>query len=167
MVSKDWYVAYTFPKQERKVNRQLTQLGIETYLPFYETIRQWSDRRKKLEVPLFPNYIFVRTHSKKLAELLSVDGLSRFVAFGGTYATVRSEEIRAIDHLLRTGLTVQRESYPFKVGEEVEIGSGPLAGLRGCIMQRKGKARFILKVEGIKQALAIDLPRAYLKAAHI
>ena len=76
----DWIVIYTYPKFEQKIEKELIKIDIETFLPMHEVVRQWSDRKKKLTLPLFPNYLFVRTDSRNRWKVLAIKGVVKFLS---------------------------------------------------------------------------------------
>jgi transcription antitermination factor NusG len=95
-----WYVVYTRPQSERIVASGITNLGIESYLPTYEVVRQWRDRKKKLSVPLFPNYVFVRVTEAMRGYLFSIKELVKFVSIERKPVVVRDTEITMIKKIL-------------------------------------------------------------------
>ncbi len=164
MTNMEWYVAYTYPKFEKRVSEAISRTGVQSFLPLQVSVRQWSDRKKKVEFPLFPNYVFAYTSVEMLAELRLIDGITRFISFGGKFATATNEEIQLIKRLLNSKWPVQRETFTFRVGDFAMINHGPLQGMKGKLVQRNGKNRFLVQIEGIQQALSIEVPTNYLQA---
>ena len=138
-----WNVLYTTPRAEKKVYNRLVEMDIETYLPLYKTIRQWSDRKKKVEVPLFNSYIFVRSSEKQRFEILSVYGVVRYLYYLGKPAIIRQKEIDGIRRFLN-----QTEGYKIsvEVGDKVEIASGVFEGVFGEVI-RVGKGKLVFQIE--------------------
>src|SRR6266849_7775753 len=123
-----WYAAYTCAKHEKRVAEQFTERALENFLPQYESVRRWKDRRMKLQLPLFPGYLFVRLALPDRLKALQVPGVARLVGFNGQPAVLPDREIQA----LRTSLAVQVRAEPLPyltVGRRVRIERGPLAGV--------------------------------------
>jgi transcription antitermination factor NusG len=156
-----WLVIYTTPRAEKKVNERLRERGIETYLPLYKTIRQWSDRKKKVELPLFNSYVFVHVCEQERRTVLETDGVVRFLFFLGKPAVVRPEEIEAIKLFLHEteGMKIKVE-----VGQKVEIASGPMEGIYGEVI-RIGKEKLLLRVEQLSMSLVAEVDRSMVKQA--
>lgn len=153
----NWYVVYTRFKTERKVASLISGMGIESYLPLHKVIKQWSDRKKKLEVPLFPNYVFVRIDSAKKGLLLSIKGLIRFVSIQNTPVVVREKEISTIKMVLAGAAEVTTEEY-FVEGVKVRINEGHLAGLEGFIIRRYQNTRLLVRIESLLRAYSFNVP---------
>ncbi|MGY2134449.1 UpxY family transcription antiterminator [Hymenobacter sp. HD11105] len=149
-----WYAVYTYPNLERKIYSALIKQTVLAYLPLRKVVRQWSDRVKELEIPLFPNYLFVRIHDHERANVLKVSGVARFVAFDNQLAIIPNEEIETIRKLER--VSVELESRLI-TGDRVQIMRGPLQGLKGVLFKKKGKERFGMQLEGLQQALSLDV----------
>ena len=158
-----WYVMYTAPRAEKKVAQRLTENGLEVFLPMVEEIRQWSDRKKKVQRALFNGYLFVKTTKDKLWESLQVQGAVKFVNFSGTHATVRDEEILMIQRVLATGVAVEVEATEIAPGEKVKILGGPMLGFTGECVNKGNKDYFVIRIPGILQTLMVNLPRKYLE----
>jgi transcription antitermination factor NusG len=150
-----WYAAYTCPRHEKSVAEQLTGRGVEFYLPLYETVSRWKDRRVWLSLPLFPGYVFVRIPLRERLLVLGVPSVVRLVGFNGRPAPLPEEEIES----LRNGLSALRaEPYPFlKAGRRVRIVQGPLEGLEGVLLRRKGRYRLVLSLDLIQRSICVDV----------
>ena len=157
--NEPWNVLYTTPRAEKKVYDRLMELGIETYLPLYKTIRQWSDRKKKVEVPLFNSYIFVRSPGKQRFEILTVYGVVRYLYYLGKPAIIRQKEIDGIRRFLN-----QTEGYKItvEVGDKVEIASGVMEGVFGEVI-RVGKDKLVLQIEQLGMNLVAEVDRDMVK----
>jgi transcription termination/antitermination protein NusG len=163
MSDLNWYVMYTTSRSEKKVSQRLKEKGIEVFLPMVEELRQWSDRKKKVQKALFNGYIFVKTEKSKLWESLQVPGAVKFVNFSGEHATVRNEEIEAIKRIVETGVAVETDSSEIEKGEQVTILGGPLQGMQGECVNKGNKDYFIIRVPGINQNLMVNIPRKFLQ----
>jgi transcription antitermination factor NusG len=151
-----WHVVYTMPNNERKVVSRITDMGIESYLPLQKVIRQWRDRKKKLEVPLFPNYVFVKVDEPRRGSLMSIRELVGFVSIGKKPVVVKEEEILAIQHATNQDLRVVPEEK-FCEGKKVRIGYGQFSGLEGTIVQKNGNTRLIITIEGLGRAFSFNI----------
>ncbi|HLW19453.1 MAG TPA: UpxY family transcription antiterminator [Cyclobacteriaceae bacterium] len=158
-----WYVMYTTPRSEKKVEQRLKEKGLEVYLPIVEEIRQWSDRKKKVQRPLFNGYLFVHTTKDKLWESLQVSGAVKFVNFAGEHATIREEEIASLKRVIATGVAVEVETSDIVKGQQVRILGGPLQGLEGECIQKANKDYFIIRIPSINQSMMVNVPQKYLE----
>jgi transcription antitermination factor NusG len=161
-VESRWYAIYTCANHEKTVARQLELRSIESFLPLFEKISRWKDRRVKLQLPLFTGYLFVRMALVEKLRVLQVPGVVSLVGFNGTPVPLVDDEIEAI----RSGLSrLRAEPHPFlKVGRRVRVKSGPLAGLEGILLRKKGSCRFVLSLELIQRSVAADIDIADVAA---
>jgi len=151
-----WRVVYTRPKTERKVASNIADMGIESYLPMHKVVRQWSDRKKRLEVPLFPNYVFVRVNEIDCVALYSIKELVKFVTIEKRPVVIRENEIVAIKRVLSEEVDISTEEY-FQEGMRVRIKQGQFEGLEGVVVKKQGSARLIIKIEGLMKAFSFSI----------
>ena len=163
MSEMQWYVMYTTSRAEKKVANRLKEKGLEVYLPMTEELRQWSDRKKKVQKALFNGYLFVKTFKANLWEALQVPGAVKFVNFAGEHATVRQQEIDTIQRVLETGVAVETDNSEIEEGEQVKILGGPLQGMEGECINKGNKDYFIIRIPGINQNVMVNIPRKYLE----
>ncbi|UJP63535.1 UpxY family transcription antiterminator [Mongoliitalea daihaiensis] len=163
MSDLNWFVLYTTSRAEKKVAQRLQEKGLEVYLPLIEELRQWSDRKKKVQKALFNGYLFVKTSRTNLWESLQVPGAVKFVHFAGEHATVREEEIKTIQRILETGVAVETESGEIEKGQLVKIVGGALEGMEGECINKGNKDYFIIRIPGIAQNMLVNLPRKFLQ----
>jgi transcription antitermination factor NusG len=151
-----WYAAYTSPRHEKTVAQQMEGSGIQCFLPLYRSVRRWKDRRKELELPLFPGYVFVRIILRDRLQVLRVPGIVHLVAFSGKPAVLPEAEIESLRQGLLRG--VHAEPHPYlKVGRKVRVLSGPLSGVEGILVRRKEKFRVVLSVHLIQRSVAVEV----------
>ncbi len=151
-----WYAACTCANHEKQVAGQLSGRGVEHFLPLYETVHRWKDRRVRLQLPLFPGYIFVRLPLRERLRVLEVPSVVRLVGFGQTLAVALPDaEIEAFRSGLEAGLRAQPHPY-LTIGRRVRIKNGPLAGMEGVLRRRKGNYRVVLSVDLIRQSVAVE-----------
>ena len=130
---KNWLVIYTKPRNEKKVAERLEQEGFEAYCPLIQTMRQWSDRKKKVSVPMFPSYVFVHISEKERLEIVKVPGVMNFIFWQGRPAIVRDEEIESVRHIEEKGQNVEVSALQVEKGQLITIPSGPLKGQKGVV----------------------------------
>jgi transcription antitermination factor NusG len=155
-ISNEWIIGYTYPNAEKKVHRRLENMGVSSFLPLQKVIRNWCDRKKKLEIPLFPGYIFIYTSLYERYNLLNIEGLIRYVAFEGKPATISTGVIDSLKKMLMSEVEVSTEN--FLAGMHVKINEGPFMGAEGILVRRNGKARFVIQIQALERAVSIDLP---------
>lgn len=151
-----WYAFYTRPNHEKRVEAQLQEKGLESYLPLRTVIRRWSDRRKQIQEPLFRCYVFVHADEKERVAALETHGVVRMIWFNGKPAVVRDEEIEAIQCILRERPAAEA-CVPIEIGEYVEIIRGPLTGIQGRMIMTKGAGRLVVSIDSIGQAVNFDV----------
>jgi transcriptional antiterminator RfaH len=144
-----WYVIYTKPRNEKKVADRLKLLGIEVYCPMITIIKQWSDRKKKVQMPLLNSYVFVNLNEKDRELVFQVSGVVRYLFWLGKPAIVREEEITALQEGLKETIT-SFEVSSIKIGDMLPIPTGPFQGKEGVIKQiNKNSLQLILKELGV------------------
>lgn len=151
-----WYAAYTCANHEKRVRDHLDQRSVESFLPVYETVRRWKDRRMRLQLPLFQGYVFVHLALRDRLRVLQTPSVVRLVGFGDRPAALPDLEIEA----LRTGLKreMRMEPFPFlKVGHRVRVRSGPLQGLEGMLVRKKNASQFVISLNLIMRSVAVEI----------
>ena len=133
-ISKNWFVLFTKPRNELKVTERLRSIGIEGYAPCKIEVRQWSDRKKKVLVPLLPSMVLVQLLEKEVEVVFNVPGAVRFLFEHGKRASVSNEEVLAMKRYLET--VVQKESKRLAVGDLVKV---PLLEQEAILLSIKGK----------------------------
>lgn len=157
-----WYAIYTRPRFEKKVAQELSDSCIEVYLPIIQVTKVWSDRKKRISEPLFPSYLFVHANERERYDALQPVGSVRVVSFNGAPVRVPSEQIDSVRRMLETGHapSVQNALRP---GTAVEVATGSLAGLRGVVHEARGKYHFTVYIDGICQAVAVNIDASHLR----
>ena len=163
MLDLKWYVMYTASRSEKKVADRLEERGWEVYLPIVEELRQWSDRKKKVQRPLFNGYVFVKTERNKLWECLQVPGAVKFVHFSGHHATIREEDLDTIKRVVATGVAIETDGSEIEPGEKVKVIGGPLQNMSGEVIEKGNKDYFLIRVPGIMQNMMITIERRFLQ----
>jgi len=151
-----WYAAYTSSRHEKTVAEHLRQREVECFLPLYETVRRWNNGRHRVQLPLFPSYVFVRMGVRDKLRVLQVPGLSQLVTFQGAPAALPDSEIETLRTALAAGVSAQPYRY-LHVGSRVEICHGPLQGLRGVLLRHQAQFRVVLSVEMIMRSIVVEV----------
>ncbi len=158
-----WYAVHTSSRHEKRVAEQLEGKRIDHFLPVYEAVHRWKDRRVTLHLPLFPGYVFVRIPLKNRLAVQEIPGVAQIVGFGGHPVALPDNEMEA----LRTGLAAQlrAEPHPYLViGDRVRVVRGPLAGAEGILIRKKDKIRVVLSLELIMRSVAVEVDASDLEA---
>ena len=158
-----WYALYVRSRFEKKVHSQLLQQDVETYLPLIEEVRLWSDRKKKIQEPLFKGYLFVRINLKEKLNVLKADGVVKFVGINNRPSAIPDDQMNWIKIILQSADAVKREKYPVQ-GERVEVVGGPLRGIQGIVSQVRGSTKLIIIVEAISRSLSVEVPPEFLRS---
>jgi transcription antitermination factor NusG len=158
--SNHWFAAYTFPRHEKKVSLFLDQLQVKSFCPVYTTVHYWKQRKAEVQLPLFPGYVFVNISEKERISVLSVPGVVHLVGSKGKPSPLPADQIEA----LRTSLRSRAASpHPFlSPGQTVRISSGPLSGLEGVVLRRKGQMRIVVSLATIGQSIVLELEESDL-----
>lgn len=152
----NWYIFYTYPNYEKKVQKLLSQKNIHCFLPLQRVTRQWSDRKKSIEVPLFPNYIFIKTSAHERHNALKTNGVVKYVSFDGKPVVLPEKDISVIQKLITENIEISTERI-FAKGDNIRIINGPFCGLQGYLFEQKGKTRFGLKLESMEHSISIEI----------
>jgi transcription antitermination factor NusG len=157
-MEKKWLVFYTKSRHEEKVRDRLTKGGYEVFLPMQQVMRQWSDRRKKVMVPLFNSYIFVFEGEPVIEEIVKTPGISWNVRHNNKPATLHPKEFESINRFLETGLYIETLSIPdLKVGDHVEVAEGPLKGISGRLIHTPDGEKFSVTLSVLGSSMVVKL----------
>ena len=147
---KQWYAVYTKSRSEKKLFSLLCSKGVECFLPLRKELRQRSDRKKWVELPLLPSYLFVQISEKDRFDVLNTPGAVRYIIFDGKPATIPVQQIAYLQNLVESKSRDLEVCYgAMDPGEYVEVTSGPLRGIKGEVLQIKGKYRIVLRFESL------------------
>lgn len=163
MKDMKWYALYTNPRAEKKVAASLTLHGYENYLPLQVTLKQWSDRKKKVEEPLFKSYLFVKTElSREYYPILAIPGVVKFVRIGPQIVPIRDEVIDAVKISLMHYSEIELKPITLALNKEVEIIAGPLKGARGLVVEQSNGQYFAINIEQLGTSMQVKVPAACL-----
>ncbi|MGH7476958.1 MAG: transcription termination/antitermination protein NusG [Longimicrobiales bacterium] len=155
-----WYACYTRARAEKKTAEVLARRGFEAYLPLVARERQWQDRRKVVEFPAFPSYVFLRFRLTELHEVIRTPGVSTVVRVRGYPTPIADEEVENIRRFVQAlpASGVVADSRPFLAeGQWVRVREGPLEGVKGVIAERRSRTRFLVGLSTIGQGLEVDM----------
>ena len=151
-----WYAVYTRSRHEKTVAQQLGHKSVDHFLPLFETIRNWRNGRFRVRLPLFPGYLFVHIALQERLQVLQVPGVVGLVSSNGMPVALPQAEIETIRDALTKGLQAHPHPY-LTVGSRVRINSGPLEGLNGILVRKKGQLRVVVSVDLIMRSIAVDI----------
>ena len=162
---KHWYVIYTRSRAEKKAEAELQARGIECFLPLQKKLRQWKDRKKWVEMPLISGYCFVHISRKEYDIVLQTNHVVCYVTFEGRAAVVPEQQITFLKQMLKQyDFDVNVSHETFKPGKKVEIIKGSLLGLKGELIESRGKHKFLLRIDEMETGFAVEIPAKYLSA---
>lgn len=155
-----WYACYTRARHEKSVERHLASRGFGTFLPLIERERQWKDRVKRVEFPLFPSYVFARFRLADVHGVLTTPGLATIVRVDGRPVSIPAEELenvrRFVAALAASGAEVELRPL-VEEGQRVRILGGPFRGVEGVVVERRGRRRVLVGLSAIRQGLEVDV----------
>lgn len=157
-----WYAVYTRSRHEKCVREQCERRSIESFLPLYETVHRWKDRRTRVQLPLFSGYVFVRIELIHRFDVLQIPGVVRLVGFNGQPTALNEEEIEALQRGLSGGVSTKPHPY-LTSGRRVRIKDGPLSGMEGIFLRRKGNLRVVISISLLQRSIAVDADLADLE----
>ena len=157
--SGNWYALYTYPRHEKLVAQQIERRHICCFLPLYRSVRRWKDRRKELELALFPGYVFVNIELQNRLQVLKVPGAVRLVTFNGQPAALPQQEIESLRKRQSSFGAILPHPY-LCVGRRVRVRSGPMQGLEGIIRRSKDKCRVVFSLDLIMRSVSVEVDEA-------
>jgi len=158
-----WYAVWTRSRHEQVVRTQLDEKHVPAFLPTMRRWSRWKDRKKQIDVPLFPGYVFARFEAGERLSVLKCSGVVSIVSFDGEPAPVPDHEIEGIRTLVES--TLPYDPCPtIKTGTLVEVSHGPLKGVVGRLVRKGAHARLVLSVDLIGQAVSVEVDAADVKA---
>lgn len=154
-----WWALYTRHQHEKAVADGLSAKGFDVFLPVYESVHLWKDRKKTLTLPLFPCYVFVRGGLNRRLQIVTTPGVHSILSCGGRVATIPDTEIAAIQQSLTGNLQVEPHPY-LNCGDRVRVMRGPLEGISGILIRKKNLFRLVFSVEMLARSIAIEVNAA-------
>jgi len=158
-----WYAVYTTVRHEKVVAQQLERRSVEAFLPLYQSLHRWKDRRKLVELALFPGYVFVKIAIQERIRVLQVPGVVSLVGFNGKFPALPEPEITALRSGLRNNLYAEPHPY-LRIGRRVRVVRGPMAGAEGVLTRKKDKYRVVISIDVLMRSVAVEIDGADLEA---
>ena len=157
-----WYAVRVRSRSETSVAAYLRNQGLEAFLPTYEDTRRWSDRLRRVELPLFPGYLFCRFDLLDRLPILKVPGVIHVVGVGRQPVPINDAEIAAVQMIVRSGLP--RQPWPYlQVGQRVRVESGALSGLEGVLLSLKGEHRVVVSVTLLQRSVSLEVDVSWVR----
>lgn len=160
---KNWYALYTKPRWEKKIDASLTKKNIESWCPLQKIEKQWTDRKKIIEEPLFKSYIFVHIANSERSKVFQTDGILNFVYYLGKPAIIKEAEINLIkQYLLEKDVKISLISKEgFEESTKIRVNHGVFMGKVGTVLKNMKKKIFV-KLESLGQVMVVEFPVEYL-----
>ena len=158
-----WYVFYCRSRAEKKAFAELIFLGFKAYLPLVLSERAWSDRIKKLKLPMFPGYIFVFCTEFEIFEVMQISQVLAVVKIDEKPAKLTEKEVELMRIVEKNGLYYSTEKSNVKNGDVVEVVMGPLRGYVGQCIEDKGKFYFLIAIQGVDMQLKLKIGKNAVK----
>lgn len=151
-----WYAVYTSARHEKRVAEQLRSRCVSYFLPLLQCVHRWKDRRVTVQLPYFPNYLFVHIAYADRLLVLQTPGVARIVGTPTHPTTVPDEQIGTLRTALEMGLPIAPHAV-VEIGRKVRIRSGPLEGTEGVLLRKKGKFRIVVSIRAIMRSFAVEV----------
>ena len=162
-LTEHWHAIYVHSRAEKKVHGELTRKGIESFLPLQRKLRQWSDRKKWVEMPLISGYVFVHISRKQYDVVLQIDNVMQYVRFEGKAAVIRDKDIEILKRMLgQSEVEVEITRDELLPGMLVEIIAGPMMGIRGELISFRGNNRVALRILPLGFTVLVESPSTNL-----
>ena len=162
-VGYPWFALYVRSRFEKVVSQTLRNNGFTEYLPLYTKMSQWSDRTQKLELPLFPGYVFCRFDPKRTFSVLRLPSVLHVLSVGSKPAEIPDAEVETIRKLLASGRGIAPWDY-LEVGQRIVVTSGSLEGVEGILIRFKGEDRLVASVPLLRRSVSVEIDRACVRA---
>lgn len=162
-MDKSWYALYVKSRTEKRVASELEALKIDHYLPIQKVLKQWSDRKKWVEEPLFRSYVFVQVSQQEYFEVLQIVGAVKYISFEGKAVVIPPQQIEAIKYFLNEKDPENMDFQKWEKGKKVEIISGSMIGLIGELVDVKGKNRVSIQIEAVNRTILLRIPKSKLR----
>lgn len=162
-VEPRWFAVYTKFKREKMVQKRLQEQGIQAYLPIQRLTRRYDRKVKVVEMPLISCYVFTRITKKNYVPVLNTADVLNFVKFSQNLIAIPDREIQLLQRIVGEGIDLEITPKSYQVGDEVEIVSGSLAGVKGILLDKDKQRNFLIELKSIGYSLRIQVEPALLK----
>jgi transcription antitermination factor NusG len=158
-----WYAVYVKSRQEKKVHQQLEEKELVSFLPLLETLRQWSDRKKKVFEPLFRGYVFVQIDMKhEHVKVLETDGVVKFIGIGRIPSVISERDIEWLRTLVREPDALHKTVSTMPAGRKVRVIAGPFKDFQGIVVKQGREDRMVIFFESIMQGIEVSIVPDFL-----
>ncbi len=156
---KKWFAVYTKFRSEKSVAENLRKVGIQTYLPLIESTKYYKSRKRTTVKPLINHYVFVKIDQAEYLKTLQTPGVISFLKLGSSLISIPDQEIDLLRRIVGEKMDVLTEEWRPNLGDEVEIISGNLTGVRGFLIEKENNKRFVVRLDslGLQIRIAVDL----------
>jgi transcriptional antiterminator RfaH len=161
--TQKWYALYTHPRAEKLVFERLGEQNIEAFLPLIKTYRIWSDRKKLVIKPLLSSYVFVKVLRKEFSKVFTQYGVVRFISFEGRPVPIPQVQIDNLRLLVNSDAEIEVTGENFDKGDNVEVVTGSLTGLRGELIRIDKKKRVLVRIDRLDQNIVVTIPVTFLR----
>jgi transcription antitermination factor NusG len=158
---KEWFVLQVRTRFEKAVARHLQARDYQEYLPVFRRRRQWIDRTKEIELPLFPGFVFCKMDPTDRLPILVIPGVMGIVSIGRIPVSVPEQEILAVQNVVKSGLAYH--PCAFLAGQRVRVEYGPLRGLEGVVVEVKKSYHLIISVQLLQRSVSVEIDQDHLK----
>jgi transcription antitermination factor NusG len=152
-----WYAVYTRPRFEKQVSQRLNEQGIEAYVPLIKTLRQWSDRKKMVELPLFSSYVFVHIDRRFYDQVLQTNGVVKYITFEGKAVPIPAEQIDNLKIIVNSNEKIETSWERHRKGDMVRVTAGSLKGLKGELITDGDRRKVLVRIDKIDQNLVVEV----------
>jgi transcriptional antiterminator RfaH len=163
VTEKTWYAVYTKPRFEKRAHAGLVESGIGSFLPLIKTLKQWSDRKKWVEEPLFRSYLFVLIAKHDYYKVLNTTGVVKYITFESKAVPVPPQQIIAIRQFINAEEFIPENQFNPEIGDRVEVFRGELKGLTGNLIKIQGKQKVRIEIESIGHSITLTIPKSFLR----
>jgi len=151
-----WFALSVKPRHEKSVAQALRSQGLEEFLPLYQEQHAWSDRTKRVEIPLFAGYVFCHFGFHDRFVVLNTRGVIRILGAGSIFSPVSEDQIAELRAISASGLPALPHPY-LEPGDLVRVERGPLAGVRGMVLRNKGVTSLVVSVEILQRSVVVEV----------
>ncbi len=158
-----WFAVYTRYKREKQVRKRLEEQGIECYLPLQRLVREYTRKRKQVELPLISCYIFTKIRKAEYVPVLETEDVVQFLHFSRNLIAIPNQEIQVLRHIVGEQVELEARPITFQPGALVEITQGRLIGLRGKLIEKQGTHNFLVELNTMGYGLHLQVDPKQLK----
>ena len=158
-----WYPVYTHPRAEKRAHAALSDKGIVSYLPLHRQLKQWSDRKKWVEVPLIKSYLFVKIAEHRQSEVLMTKGIARFIYFSNKITSMPEKQIEDLKLLMASPYDLEITEENLGAGEKIIIKAGPLKGLQGEVIAYRSQKSLILRLNNLGCSIIVNVAASLIE----